>query len=284
MLAQRLPGILPKMLAEEILECSTIASIAGQIQNGKLTHTRPFRAPHHTCSIAAMVGGGVGRKIKPGEISLAHNGVLFLDELPEFSSSIIEALRQPIESGEVLIARANAHIKFPANFQLIAAMNRCKCGYLNDVHKSCARAPKCGADYQMKISGPILDRFDLHIEIDAVNSYEYQQYKEDIEESSKEIADRVAAARIIQQQRYDGYNIRVNNRLEGQLLIDYALPVDGGIDLLNEAASKFRLSMRGYNRVLRVARTIADLEDNKYVQKIHLAEALSYRNLEYSYR
>ena len=177
MLAQRLPGILPKMLAEEILECSTIASIAGQIQNGKLTHTRPFRAPHHTCSIAAMVGGGVGRKIKPGEISLAHNGVLFLDELPEFSSSIIEALRQPIESGEVLIARANAHIKFPANFQLIAAMNPCKCGYLNDVHKSCTRAPKCGADYQMKISGPILDRFDLHIEIDAVNSYEYQQHR-----------------------------------------------------------------------------------------------------------
>ncbi len=280
MLAQRIPGILPPMLPEEILECSTIASVAGQIQGGKLTRARPFRAPHHSCSIAAMVGGGVGKRVKPGEISLAHNGVLFLDELPEFPTSVIEALRQPIETGEVLISRANAHIKYPANFQLIAAMNPCKCGYLGDSYKACSRAPKCGSDYQMKISGPIMDRFDLHIEVGSSNSYDYHTNNES-SESSETIAQRVAAARNIQAERYDGYNIKINNRLDGQLLIEYAIPVDDGKNLLNEAATKFRLSMRAYNRVLRVARTIADLDNSKSVYKVHIAEALSYRNLDF---
>ncbi|WP_375333101.1 YifB family Mg chelatase-like AAA ATPase [Candidatus Tisiphia endosymbiont of Psammoecus bipunctatus] len=276
MLAQCIPGILPKMQPEEILECSTIASVAGKLANGKLSRARP---PHHSCSIAAMVGGGVGKRVKPGEISLAHNGVLFLDELPEFPPNVIESLRQPIETGEILIARANSHIKYPANFQLIAAMNPCKCGYLSDPHKACSKAPKCGSDYQMRISGPIMDRFDLHIEVGSIDSYNYNLIEDDTEEESGQIANRVEMARNIQQTRYEGYNIKTNNRLDGQLLIEHALPVDEGKDLLNEAATKFRISMRAYNRILRVARTIADLDASSNVYRIHIAEALNYRRI-----
>ncbi|WP_375331600.1 YifB family Mg chelatase-like AAA ATPase [Candidatus Tisiphia endosymbiont of Temnostethus pusillus] len=279
MLAQCIPGILPKMQPEEILECSTIASVAGKLANGKLSRARPFRTPHHSCSIAAMVGGGVGKRVKPGEISLAHNGVLFLDELPEFPPNVIESLRQPIETGEILIARANSHIKYPANFQLIAAMNPCKCGYLSDPHKACSKAPKCGSDYQMRISGPIMDRFDLHIEVGSIDSYNYDLIEDDTEEESGQIAYRVEMARNIQQTRYEGYNIKTNNRLDGQLLIEHALPVDDGKDLLNEAATKFRISMRAYNRILRVARTIADLDASSNVYRIHIAEALNYRRI-----
>ncbi|WP_375330969.1 YifB family Mg chelatase-like AAA ATPase [Candidatus Tisiphia endosymbiont of Oplodontha viridula] len=279
MLAQCIPGILPKMQPEEILECSTIASVAGKLANGKLSRARPFRTPHHSCSIAAMVGGGVGKRVKSGEISLAHNGVLFLDELPEFPPNVIESLRQPIETGEILIARANSHIKYPANFQLIAAMNPCKCGYLSDPHKACSKAPKCGSDYQMRISGPIMDRFDLHIEVGSIDSYNYNLIEDDTEEESGQIANRVEMARNIQQTRYEGYNIKTNNRLDGQLLIEHALPVDDGKDLLNEAATKFRISMRAYNRILRVARTIADLDASSNVYRIHIAEALNYRRI-----
>jgi magnesium chelatase family protein len=279
MLAQRLPGILPQMQPEEILECSTIASVAGKLDNGKLLRVRPFRAPHHSCSVAAMVGGGIGKRVKPGEISLAHKGVLFLDELPEFPANVIDSLRQPIETGEILISRANSHVKYPANFQLIAAMNPCRCGYLGDPYKSCNKAPKCGTDYQMKISGPIMDRFDLQIAVSAIPAYNYQIIENDSEEGSEQIAIRVAMARNIQQVRYQGYNIKTNNTLDGQLLIEYALPVDDGKDLLNEAATKFRISMRAYNKILRVARTIADLENSSKVYKIHIAEALTYRNI-----
>ena len=279
MLAQRLPGILPQMQPEEILECSTIASVAGKLDNGKLLRVRPFRAPHHSCSVAAMVGGGVGKRVKPGEISLAHKGVLFLDELPEFPANVIDSLRQPIETGEILISRANSHVKYPANFQLIAAMNPCRCGYLGDPYKSCNKAPKCGTDYQMKISGPIMDRFDLQIAVSAIPAYNYQIIENDSEEGSEQMAIRVAMARNIQQVRYQGYNIKTNNTLDGQLLIEYALPVDDGKDLLNEAATKFRISMRAYNKILRVARTIADLENSSKVYKIHIAEALTYRNI-----
>lgn len=226
-----------------------------------------------------MVGGGVGKRVKPGKISLAHNGVLFLDELPEFPPNVIESLRQPIETGEILIARANSHIKYPANFQLIAAMNPCKCGYLSDPHKACSKAPKCGSDYQMRISGPIMDRFDLHIEVGSIDSYNYDLIEDDTEEESGQIAYRVEMARNIQQTRYEGYNIKTNNRLDGQLLIEYALPVDDGKDLLNEAATKFRISMRAYNRILRVARTIADLDASSNVYRIHIAEALNYRRI-----
>jgi magnesium chelatase family protein len=282
MLAARLPGILPNLSAEEILECSTIASISGKLKNGSLTRARPFRAPHHTCSGAAMVGGGVGRRVRPGEISLAHNGVLFLDELPEFNSSVIESLRQPIETGSVLISRSGAHIKYPADFQLIAAMNPCKCGYLNDSHKACSKAPRCASNYQSKISGPILDRFDLHIEVGGNQTYSYEITDSSDEESSEVVAARVSRARKIQLDRYEGCGIRGNNKLEGQLLIDHAIPVDDGRDILNAAAKKFRLSMRAYNRILKVSRTIADLENSSVVRKIHVAEALSYRQMDFS--
>lgn len=280
MLAQRLPGILPEMGANEILECSTIASISGLIEDGKLTSTRPFRAPHHSCSMPAMVGGGMGKRVKPGEISLAHNGVLFLDELPEFPSTVIESLRQPIETGKVLISRASSHITYPAKFQLIAAMNPCKCGYLGDTTRGCGRAPKCGTDYQNKISGPILDRFDLSIEVPAFDFTEAQRGS-DCGESSAEIKARIIAAREIQSARYEGYGVSTNGRMDGQLLIDFATPVDGSIDLLNEAAKKFKLSMRAYNRILRVGRTIADLEGAAGVKRVHIAEALNYRQMSY---
>ena len=284
MLAQRLPGIMPELAASEILECSTVASVAGKIENGCLTRVRPFRSPHHSCTAAAMVGGGAGRRVQPGEISLAHNGVLFLDELPEFNSAVIESLRQPMETREVMISRSGAHITYPANFQLIAAMNPCKCGYLNDPHKACNKAPICATSYQSKLSGPILDRFDLHIEVgNSEDHYSYDQVLNiSDEEPSAEVAKRVRAAQELQAQRYEGYNIRLNNSLDGDLLVEYAIPVDDGREMLNDAAKKFRLSMRAYNRVLRVARTIADLEKSKWVRKIHIAEALSYRQMDFA--
>lgn len=284
MLASRIPGILPSLSPQEILECSMIASVAGRLKGGELVSERPFRTPHHTCSAPAMVGGGIGRKVQPGEISLAHNGVLFLDELPEFPSSVIESLRQPIETGEVLIARSGAHIKYPARFQLIAAMNPCKCGYLNDEDKACTKAPRCASNYRAKISGPILDRFDLHIELGNDESYIYHMDNIAAEEveSSADVAKRVFAARAVQSRRYEGYDITTNNQLDGSLITDYAMPVDEGRDMLNEAAQKFKLSMRAYQRILRVARTIADLGNDNHVKKIHIAEALSYRQMEYN--
>ncbi len=283
MLAQRILSILPKMQTREILECSTIYSIAGMIDNGKLTRTRPFRAPHHSCSMAAMVGGGVGKRVKPGEISLAHNGVLFLDELPEFASSVIESLRQPIENREVLISRANSHVKYPANFQLIAAMNPCKCGYLSDPEKACNKAPKCANDYLTRISGPMLDRFDIHVEVGSIDASQYNLMNRTKTEPSCEIEARVKRARQIQLDRFEGYKISTNSEMEGQVLVDYATPDNNALAILNEAANKFKFSMRGYNRIMRVARTIADLDESCIVTKIHVAAAISYRNPENKY-
>ncbi len=279
MLASRMPGIMPEMNPEEMLESSAIASIAGELKDGELIRQRPYRSPHHSCSMAAMIGGGMGKKINPGEVTLANNGVLFLDELPEFTTNVLDALRQPIEKGAVDISRTQAHIRYPANFQLIAAMNPCRCGHLGDPEKACNKAPVCGEQYQRKISGPILDRFDINIEVPPIDyeSLNSMHNSQNNEEASKQVYERVDNARKLQKQRYEGHGIDLNKDLEGQLLIDYAMPYGKAADLLNDAAKKFKFSMRGYNRILKVARTIADLEACNRVNEYHISEALSFR-------
>lgn len=276
MLASRLPGILPRMSSQEMLECMTIASLANS--KAALRPQRPFRAPHHSSSRAALVGGGTSKNMQPGEISLAHNGILFLDELPEFPTNVIEALRQPVETGKILISRAYSHITYPAKFQLVAAMNPCRCGYLKDSRRSCKDNSKCAQIYQSKISGPILDRFDLTIEVPEIAYYKLDASNSGAE-SSEIIRQRVEKVRNIQKERYEGYGISTNARLEGKLITNFAIPVDGSIDLLNNAADRFKLSMRSYNKILKIARTIADMAGDRNVTKSHLAEALNFKIL-----
>jgi len=273
MLAARLPGLLPPLDAREALEISLIQSLAGQLEGGAISRARPFRNPHHSASMAALVGGGL--KVKPGEVSLAHLGVLFLDELPEFARAVLDSLRQPIESGEAVVARANAHVKYPARFQLVAAMNPCRCGYLSDPSRGCGRAPKCALDYQSRISGPLFDRIDLHIDVAAVSAADLSLPPP--AEGSAEMRLRVAAARAIQRERLAPHGLRTNAEAEGEALDAIATPDAAGSKLLTEAAERMRLSARGYTRVLKVARTIADLGGAESVGKQHVAEALSYR-------
>ena len=279
MLAQRLPGLLPSMTPEEALEVSMIHSVAGLLEGGRLTRRRPFRDPHHSASLVSLVGGGT--RVKPGEISLAHNGVLFLDELPEFSRQTLESLRQPMESGRAVIARANSHVEYPARFQFVAAMNPCRCGHIDDAALACARAPRCAADYQAKISGPLFDRIDLHLDVPAVRAADLALPPP--AEGSREVADRVAAARAVQSDRFaqlgDGRRPRTNAEADGTLLEEIAAPDAEGRSLLTEAAERMKLSARGYHRVLRVARTLADLDNATTVRRLHVAEALAYRRL-----
>jgi magnesium chelatase family protein len=279
LLASCIPSILPPLDAKEILEASMIASIAGKLENGKLSRKRPFRDPHHTASQAAMAGGG--KRALPGEISLAHHGVLFLDELPEFPRAVLESLRQPLESGKITVARAAAHVTYPARFQLVAAMNPCRCGYLDDATRACGKAPRCAIDYQSKISGPLFDRFDMIIEVPEVPTLDMLNIE--LGESSENIAQRVAAARDIQKARFETENLphRTNTELQGEVLHRMVTPDAKGQSLLEQATNTLKLSMRGYTRVLRVARTIADLEGKESVGHSHVAEALSYRQMQF---
>ncbi|MFY1710112.1 YifB family Mg chelatase-like AAA ATPase [Tritonibacter mobilis] len=274
MMAARLPSILPPLTPQEALETSMIHSICGLIEAGGVSRARPYRAPHHTASMAAIVGGG--RRAQPGEISLAHNGVLFLDELPEFARAVLETLRQPLETGDVMVARANAHVRYPSRFMLVAAANPCRCGYMTDPSRACPRAPSCGADYMGRISGPLMDRFDLRIEVEPVAFADLERSRPG--ESSATVAQRVAQARAIQAERYaacDGAS--VNADAEGRVLEDVAQLHDDSRALMMQASEHFGLSARGYHRVLRVARTIADLDGAPQIARDHVAEALSYR-------
>lgn len=271
MLASRLPGILPEMTADEILETSILYSIAGKLSGASLMSVRPFRAVHHTASPAALAGGS--SDARPGEISLAHNGVLFLDELPEFNRATLEILRQPMESGKITISRARHNATYPAQFQLIAAMNPCPCGHLGNAALSCSRAPRCAEAYQNKISGPLLDRIDLHVDVDAVNPWDMNTTPDTNAETSSIIRARVAAARKRQIARQGV----MNAQLDGAALNAAIKLSDELTNFLNAAAEKMHMSARGYNRIKRIARTIADLRGADDIEMPDLAEALSYR-------
>ena len=276
MLAARLPSILPPLDPREMLDVSMIASLGGELKDGQLTRRRPFRSPHHSASMVALAGGGL--RPKPGEMALAHHGVLFLDELPEFQPRVLESLRQPMESGEVLVARANYHVTYPSRFQLIAAMNPCKCGHAGEPGHRCRTGLRCAEDYQARISGPLLDRMDMQLELSAVRAVDLALPAP--KERSADVATRVAAAREIQQARFTALgsaSVRTNAQADGHVLEQIAALDHAGQALMSDAAEAMNLSARGYHRVLRVARTIADLAGSERITRIHLAEALSYR-------
>ncbi|CAN7162600.1 YifB family Mg chelatase-like AAA ATPase [Rhizobium sp. LjRoot30] len=276
MLAARLPSILPPLSAPELLEVSMIHSIAGQLPGGKLSDRRPYRAPHHSATMAALIGGGL--RARPGEASLAHHGVLFLDEFPEFSPQVLDALRQPLETAECFIARANHRVSYPAGFQLVAAMNPCRCGMAGEPGHTCARGPRCMSDYQARISGPLMDRIDIRIDVPAVAATDLLRPM--AAERSSTVAARVARAREMQRERFLAAGvaaISTNARCSTALIEVLAEPDAAGLQLLRDAAEKLKFSARGYHRVLKVARTLADLDGKEVIGRIHLAEAISYR-------
>ncbi|CAN5361251.1 YifB family Mg chelatase-like AAA ATPase [soil metagenome] len=285
MMAARLPGLMPPLTSQELLETSRIWSVAGMIERGALTHERPFRSPHHSASMAALTGGG--HKARPGEASLAHNGVLFLDELPEFSAQALDSLRQPLETGEIVVARANHHIKYPARFQLIAAMNPCRCGLGGGGKGACGKAPKCQRDYQNRISGPMFDRIELTVETPPVTAADMALPPP--AEGTAEAAARVSVARAMQEDRVatlvasgeiDAAQARdqgINARCSGAVLDRFATPDEAGRGLLMRAGEAGGLTARGWTRTMRLARTIADLEGADGVLRRHIAEALIYR-------
>ncbi len=276
MLAQRLPGLLPPLSARELLEVSQIQSVAGLLERGRLSRARPFRSPHHSASMASLVGGGL--KARPGEVSLAHNGVLFLDELPEFPAQVLDSLRQPLEAGEAIVSRANRHVRYPARFQLIGAMNPCKCGG-GPGESACRRGPKCAIGYQSRLSGPFIDRIDLFYDVAPVTAMDLSLPAPS--EGTAQAAARVAKARDLQSERFDGRASDTRRALNADAPVPeldrFAVPDSDGSALLADAASRLSLTARAYHRVLKVARTIADLDGSDGVRRIHVAEALSYR-------
>jgi magnesium chelatase family protein len=273
MMAAALPGILPELTTAEALEVAMIASLAGTLEGGRIARARPFRSPHHSASMPALVGGGT--KARPGEVSLAHLGVLFLDELPEFQRGALDALRQPLERGAVEVARAAMHVTYPARVQLIAAMNPCRCGHLADPALACARAPRCAADYQSKISGPLIDRIDIFVDIEAVKASDLALPPP--AERSADVAARVAAARALQAERYAGTDARTNAEASAKLLETPERLEESARQLLTRAAETMKLSARSWTRTLRVARTIADLQGAEVTGRAHVAEALGFR-------
>ena len=277
MIAKRLPSILPAMSFEEALEVTKIHSIAGMLPaDTSLITTRPFRSPHHTISDVSLIGGG--RIPKPGEISLSHYGVLFLDEVPEFSKDALEVLRQPLEDGVVTISRVNATLTYPAKATLICAANPCKCGNYLDSSKECGCTPKQIQQYMGKLSGPLLDRIDIHIEVASVKYKDLESKKQ--EESSSTIRERVNKTRKIQMERYKGLNIYSNSQLQPSMIDKFCRLDDKGKAIVKNAFNKLGLSARAYNRILKVARTIADMEESESIKAHHLAEAIQYRSLD----
>lgn len=278
MMAKRMPSILPPFTLDEALETTKIHSVAGKLESRvSLMATRPFRSPHHTISDVAMVGGGAFPQ--PGEISLAHNGVLFLDELPEFNRSVLEVMRQPLEDREITISRSRFTVEYPANFMMVSAMNPCPCGFYNHPDKECVCAPGVVQKYLNKISGPLLDRIDIHIEIVPVP---FEKISDSTPaEASSEIVKRVVSARQIQADRFKNLpGVFTNAQMSPQLLNQFASPGDAGLKLLKTAMDRLNLSARAYDRILKVSRTIADLEGCEHIQPVHLAEAINYRNLD----
>lgn len=275
MLAERLPSILPPLTPKELLEVSMIASIAGELGDGKLSSARPFRAPHHSASMAALVGGGL--KARPGEVSLAHNGVLFLDEFPEFTPQVLDSLRQPLEAGETMIARVNHRVSYPSRIQLVAAMNPCRCGMAGEPGHTCRRGERCASDYQARISGPLLDRIDLRIQVPAVSARDLIQPS--ASETSEMVGKRVASARQRQCERYEelAASTTTNATASSAIIERVAVPDTGGQALLHDAANAMKFSARAYHRILKVALTLADLDGAEQIGRIHLAEAISYR-------
>ncbi len=284
MLAQRISGILPDLTSKEILEINIINSVAGNIYNGELITKRPFLDPHYSCSVPAMVGGG--SKPKPGQISLAHNGILFLDELPEFPRQVLDSLRQPLETGKISVARALQNITFPAEFQLIAAMNPCKCGFYGDATRQCKRGPICAQEYQNKISGPLLDRFDLFIDIPKIDIFKEKQKAINNENSAK-VKERVNFARNIQLERYknSSNNIKKTNASASNEDIKMYMQLNEECENMLKMADKmYNLTLRSYNKIIKVARTIADLNGAKDINENHLAEALMFKKTDFLVR